>query len=95
MVTEELKFPRSDGGYFHLTPKGWIRKDVEPFPQDRSETWHYEMEWPAEDAKEQVTLTKIWVSPAASAAGNEKLHAQFGHPLMPSRTRSVKLECRV
>ena len=68
MVTEEAKFPRSDGGYFHLTPKGWVRKDVAPFPQDRCETWAYEMEWPAEDAKEQVTLTKVWVAPTATAA---------------------------
>ena len=63
MAKEEAQFPRCDSGYFHLTPKGWVRKDIAPFPEDRCETWLYEMEWPAEDAKEQVILTKIWVSP--------------------------------
>ena len=95
MVKEETQFPRRDGGYFHLTPKGWVRKDIAPFPEDRRETWLYEMEWPAEDAKEQVILTKIWVSPDSSSPAIEKLRAQFGDPLAPSRKRNVKLECRV
>lgn len=95
MTKEETRFPRRDGGYFHLTPKGWVRKDVAPFPKDRCETWAYEMEWPAEDAKEQVILTKIWVSPNSSSPAIEKLRAQFGNPFAPSRTRNVKLECRV
>jgi hypothetical protein len=93
MAKEEARFPRQDGGYFHLTPKGWVRKDRAPFPEDRCETWLYEMEWPSEDAKEQVILTKIWASPNSPAI--ERLRAQFGNPLAPSRTRNVKLECRV
>ena len=56
------EFPKSEQGYFHLTPTGWVRQDQVPFPQDRCETWLYEMEWPQEDAKERVTLTRIWRS---------------------------------
>jgi hypothetical protein len=49
-------FPKNDFGYFHLTTKGWIRKDSEPFPDDRVETWSYDMEWPTGADKEQVRL---------------------------------------
>ena len=85
------EFPRSESGYFHLTPTGWVRRDLAPFPPDRCETWLYEMEWPHEDAKEQVTLTKVWASPMAS----DDLRARFGEAVAPSPSRNVTLECRV
>jgi hypothetical protein len=90
MTTED--FPRSESGYFHLTPKGWVRKDNAPFPQGRCETWLYEMEWPHEDAKEQVTLTKVWASDSAS---NDGLRARFGDAVPPTPERNVKLESRI
>lgn len=86
------QFPRNENGYFHLTPGGWVRQDQAPFPQDRCETWLYEMEWPCEDAKEQVTLTKIWARPGDTADG---LRARFGDPVTPTPARNVKLECQV
>lgn len=86
-------FPRRESGYFHLTPKGWVRGDRSPFPADRCETWLYEMEWPHEDAKEQVTLTKVWVSPSATA--NDDLRTRFGDAVAPTPERNVKLECRI
>jgi hypothetical protein len=88
-------FPRSESGYFHLTQKGWVRQDRPPFPQDRCETWLYEMEWPEEDAKEQVTLTKVWVSDSSDSAANDKLRTQFGDAILPTPDRNVKLQCRV
>ena len=87
-------FPRTESGYFHLTPQGWVRQDSRPFPENRCETWLYEMEWPHEDAKEQVTLTKVWAS-SASETSNDALRARFGDAVAPSPARSVKLECRV
>ena len=87
-------FPRTEIGYFHLTPAGWVRQDVGPFPPDRCETWFYEMEWPEEDAKEQVTLTKIWASSVPGSA-NDALRARFGNAVAPTPARNVKLECRL
>ena len=40
-------YPISDEGYLHLTEKGWVRCDFEPFPTDRLETWHYETNTPS------------------------------------------------
>ena len=95
MVNAKTDFPKTESGYFHLTPNGWVRKDMEPFPADRCETWRYEMEWPAEDAKEQVTLTKLWVSRKSPGSTNEALHARFGNPVSPNLKRNIMLECRV
>jgi hypothetical protein len=50
--------PERDSGDFHLTAKGWIRKNTEPFPADRLETWRYEMVQPSGDAKAQVRPAK-------------------------------------
>ncbi len=86
-------FPKTERGFFHLTPKGWVRQDDAPFPDDRCETWRYEMEWPHEDAKELVTLTKVWVSGDDDAIGD--LHSRFGDAVMPNPARNVTLECRV
>ena len=86
-------FPRSESGYFHLTPKGWVRQDSGPFPGDRRETWLYEMEWPHEDAKEQVPLTKVWAS--SDSSENDGLRVRFGDAVPPTPTRNVKLECRI
>lgn len=86
-------FPKTEAGYFHLTPEGWVRQDRAPFPQDRCETWRYEMEWPEEDAKEQVTLTKVWAT--SYSAANDALRARFGEAVVPTCCRNVRLECEV
>lgn len=88
-------FPKTDHGYFHLTNDGWTRHDFLPFPSNRIETWHYEMDWPAEDAKERVCLTKIWSLPGADHGTLEALHARYGEPLPPTRERNVTLECNI
>lgn len=88
-------FPKSERGYFHLTGSGWVRLDRSPFPADRVETWKYEMEREAEDAKEQVCLTKVWSDPKADGDRVANLHKQFGAPVKPARDRNVTLECQV
>lgn len=88
-------FPRVDRGYFHLTPRGWERCDQAPFPSDRSETWYYELNRAAADAKEQVSLARTWICKNYDAASNNALHAQFGDPVLPSSHRNVTLKCYV
>ena len=87
--------PSSDKGYYHLTPKGWLRQDSLPYPDSRIETWLYEMECPAEDAKDQVCLTRVWFNPGWSARARDALRMQFGEPLMATPERNVTLECLV
>ena len=84
---------KSDSGFFHLTPNGWTRQDGEPFPADRIETWRYEMELPAEDAKERVCLTRVWSDPDASAEEVENLRGRFGDPMTATPERNITLEC--
>jgi hypothetical protein len=88
-------YPKRDSGFFHLTPQGWFRGDQRPFPADRVETWSYEMECPAEDAKEQVCLTRIWENTRMTPQGHEIIRARFGEPLHPTLERNVVLECQV
>lgn len=89
------EYPKSDSGFFHLTPQGWVRRDRQPFPEDRLETWSYEMECPAEDAKEHVCLTRIWVNSRVTPQDHDVIHARFGEPLLPTAERNIVLECRV
>jgi len=89
------EYPKSDSGFFHLTPQGWVRGDHRPFPADRVETRSYEMECPAEDAEEQVCLTRIWVNSTVTPQDHDVIHARFGGPLPPTAGRNVVLECRV
>ncbi len=84
-----------DRGYFHLTSGGWVRQDNLPYPPDRVETWLYEMECPAEDAKDQVCLTRVWFSPAMTERARGALRAHFGQPMMATPERNVTLECLV
>jgi len=86
-------FPRADMGFFHLTPKGWLRCDQQPFPHDRIETWAYAMEQPAEDAKEVVRLTRTWVKPGTKPHSNQAFHDFFGEPVCPTRERNLTLTC--
>jgi hypothetical protein len=84
---------RTDSGFYHLTPTGWIRKDTGAAPQGRVETWHYFMEQSSPDAKEQVHLTRRWIAPGMSEADCEKLHKQFGEAIEPSDDREIILNC--
>lgn len=88
-------FPKTERGYFHLTPRGWERRDTGPFPSDRCETWLYEMEREAPDAKQQVTLARIWRCPNYDPALDKDLYALFGDPVQPSSDRNVTLKCYV
>ena len=85
-------YPIFESGYFHLTQEGWVRQDREPFPAARIETWRYEAYVPAEDAKEQVSLTRVWTR---RGANGDALHMRFGEPVLPSRQRNVILECNI
>lgn len=88
-------FPKIDFGLFHLTPSGWQRQDCEPFPADRMETWRYRLFCQAVDAKERVSLTRIWTKTDTSRDGAEALHRRFGEPLAATPERNVMLECDV
>jgi hypothetical protein len=84
-----------ESGYFHLTPTGWTRKDSEPPPPGRLETWKYELERPAPDAKEEVTLTRIWISKDVTDAQSIALHTQHGEAVESTHERNVILHCDV
>ena len=85
----------SENGYFHLTPTGWIRKDSEPPPLDRQETWKYELERPSSNAKDEVTLTRIWISKDVTNVLSNALHSQHGEAVEPTIERNVTLDCHV
>jgi len=82
-----------DFGFYHLTSKGWSRKDSEPFPDDRYETWQYEEERPASDAKDRIHLTRVWRRPGTTTAELEKLHVRFGEAVTPDADRHLTLDC--
>jgi len=86
---------KKDRGFFHLTPHGWQRKDHQPFPDDRLETWAYESVCPATDTKERVNLTRTWVRSGLSEDGRKAFYTFFGDALLPSLERNVTLECEV
>lgn len=88
-------FPKIERGFYHLTHRGWRRVDAQPFPDERLETWAYEMEWPAEDAKEQISLTRTWVRSDMTPRACAALHACFGEPVLPTPDRNVTMECYV
>jgi hypothetical protein len=87
--------PRNDAGYFHLTDKGWVRCDNLPYPADRIETWKYEEDRPASDAKEQVRLTRIWCAPHMTEAERGTIRARFGNAVSPNEDRHLILDCLV
>jgi hypothetical protein len=89
------KFPLGEQGVIHLTPNGWVRRDRAPFPKDRLESWSFERERPAEDAKEQVCLTRTWICAGSAKDVRAALHNRFGAPFQPNRTRNVLMECDV
>jgi hypothetical protein len=84
-----------EDGYFHLTPSGWLRKDSEPFPPYRLETWKYQLERPAQDAKDEVTLTRVWISEDVTDAQSVVLHVRHGEAVQAMLTRNVVLDCHV
>lgn len=84
-----------DEGYYHLGPQGWSRKDQRPFPENRVETWRYEMEQPSALAKEQIHLTRVWIAKNASELTRNTLHFLFGEAVAPKTGRSILVQCRV
>lgn len=87
------QYPIMDEGYYHLTRHGWVRKDHAPFPNDRIETWAYEMECPAEDAKERVCLRRTWKARHSEAC--QSLRGFFGTPVPLTAGRNITLEADV
>ena len=86
-------YPRVDSGFCHLTPDGWVRRDYQPYPADRVETWSYDSRCPADDAKEQVCLRRIWTNAKITPERREDLPTRFGHARSPTPERNVTLEC--
>jgi hypothetical protein len=85
----------SDKGYFHLTPIGWVRCDQAPFPQDRVETWRYEMEQPESDAKENDRLTRVWFDTRVPMVSRERLRTLYGEAVAPRPDRRLTIQCEV
>jgi hypothetical protein len=90
-----MEYPKIERGYFHLLSDGWLRQDQTPFPEGRVETWAYETEQPAEDAKERICLSRTWKKPGIAAEQLDALHARFGEPILPTTSRNVTLECEI
>jgi hypothetical protein len=67
-------------GYYHLTPEGWRRQDQEPFPENRVETWRYEMEQPSQWSKEYERWSCVWASPDHSRQDRDALRTRFSLP---------------
>jgi hypothetical protein len=84
-----------DEGYYHLGPQGWCRKDAPPFPENRVETWRFELEQPSSHAKQQIHLTRIWVAQNAPEAARQALHLRFGEAVVPATEKSIIVQCRV
>lgn len=80
-----------DHGYFHLTPDGWLRKDDEPFPAERVETWEYDMTQASGWSKENISLTCVWVSDATARSERNDLRKRFGFPFSRDRRRMVHI----
>ena len=95
MAKENAATVSNDSGFFHLTAGGWVRKDFEPFPKDRVETWEYHMERPHHDTKERAHLTRIWISAVTPNAQLQDLRKRFGDALTPSADRHLTMDCRV
>lgn len=90
-----MDYPKTEHGFYHLLPDGWRRRDFEPFPQLRLETWAYEMEQPTEDAKERVRLVRTWKRPGTPNDKLNAMHIWFGEPVQPTVCRNVTLGCEV
>ena len=88
-------YPIVDEGFYHLTKHGWVRKDHVPFPSDRIETWAYEMECLAEDAKERVCLRRTWKAQDAETQERQSLRGFFGTPVPLTAERNITLEADV
>lgn len=86
---------RSDEGFFHLTPTGWVRKDHGLVPEERVETWLYRMERPSPSAKARVRLTRIWTSQDIDEHSRDALRARFGDAVTPNADQNVLLTCDV
>ena len=86
-------YPKSESGYFHLTPDGWMRKDDKPFPENRLETWRYDMECATDADKEQVHLARVWVSDTPSAQ-LDATRKRFGDAIPPAHDRHIVIDCR-
>jgi hypothetical protein len=89
------QYPIRDEGLYHLTKHGWVRKDHAPFPDDRLETWAYEMECLAQDAKERVCLRRTWKARHSDPQECQTLRGFFGTPVALTAERNIMLEADV
>lgn len=87
-------FSKSDEGFYHLTNAGWLRQDDRPFPAGRFETWRFESETPAVDAKEQIHLTRLWTSADSTPEQRDLLRVRFGYPVRAAHGLHLTIDCR-
>jgi hypothetical protein len=77
----------SDYGYFHLLSTGWVRKDDEPFPEGRVETWQYSSSQASGWSREHRSIHCIWASPDVSRADRDALRRKFGNAAHMTHSR--------
>jgi hypothetical protein len=87
-------FPKTDEGFYHLTPDGWERRDAEPFPAGRLETWRFHTEVPSDAAKQQVHLERLWEAPDLTPEQRAHLRRRFGYPIQPAHDLHLTIDCR-
>jgi hypothetical protein len=90
----QTTYPKVDEGFFHLTATGWRRQDTSPFPADRIETWRFRSETPADDAKQQVHLERLWICHHTPAEERDQIRAHFGYPFRASHDLHLTIDCR-
>jgi hypothetical protein len=81
----------SDEGYFHLTSNGWVRKDEEPFPPDRIETWEYSSSQASGWSREYQSVHCVWANADVSRSDRDALRKKFGNAahLTASRDNTI------
>lgn len=90
----QTTYPKVDEGFYHLTATGWQRRDIQPFPADRIETWRFRSETPADDAKQRVHLERLWISHHITASERDQIRARFGYPFWASHDLHLTIDCR-
>ena len=93
-ATSKTTYPKLDEGFFHLTATGWQRKDTSLFPADRVETWRFHSETPADAAKQQVHLERLWTSHHLAPKQRDQIRARFGYPFRASHDVHLTIDWR-
>ena len=70
-----------DAGFYHLLPRGWVRQDKEPFPNDRIETWRFTMHQSWVTQPEYYDFRCVWADDKVSEKTRSEFRAKIGMPI--------------